>query len=117
MYMSEVNLYQQMNHRIDLIEKICDEIEKQEEDTNFKILKNQDKFKKDVDNLLNEVQDLKVEVNFLIKRVYAIGEKLKDKIDKRSVDKMKEIIDTFNFEDILHRNELEKTYKNYAKFG
>jgi hypothetical protein len=114
--MSETNMYEQMVHRLFLVTKIDEDLEEQNINIEQKIDDEKINFKKEIKELKEEIGELKIEINLLIKKVYSIGEKLKEKVDKRSLEKMNEVVDKIKFEEILHKNELKKHFDNYAKF-
>ena len=113
--MSEIHTNINLNHRFNLIQDLNKELEGKEENTK-NILKNKKKdFQLQLENFRSELSSLSSEIDILIKKIYKLGNDLRDKVDIKEFNFLKEKIDAWRLEEFAHKKELERIFKKYSK--
>jgi peptidoglycan hydrolase CwlO-like protein len=106
-------LFDSFQHRLNLTDKLSKDVNNQENNNNLNITRQKDSFQKEISDLKEQFDELSKSTNELVVFVYQLGKILKDKVTTRDLDKIKEKIDSWNFEEFVRHDELEQTFSQY----
>ena len=106
---------ERLNHRFKLLDEIDSELKKQYKDFEVKLDGNQKNFNFEMKKIRKDVDEISSQVDSIVQIIFNIGNVLKDKLTKKEFDIFKEEAEKWNVEDFVHKNELEKMWRNYSK--
>lgn len=109
-----MNSHINLGHRFKLIDDLNNSLTEKEIKTEEDLDKKKKEFYEEVKKFKSEINELSVESNELIKKLYKLGNLLKEKVGKRDYQILKGKIESWDLEGFAYHNELEKMFKEYS---
>jgi len=104
-----------LNHRFKLIEKLDEDLHQNQKKISISMELGGERIKKDISEFKEELKDLNVEIDKLLKTIYCLGSELKTKVSGLDFDEIKTRVDNWKLEEFIQKKELEKTFNRYAE--
>jgi hypothetical protein len=108
------NLINQMSRRIELADESFREFSKSKQEVDKQIEERKKEYKEKIKTIHEQIKEITNISKELRELVFSIGATLTDKVTKRDFEKFETKVNEYNFEDILHRQELERSFNRYA---
>ncbi|MEA3399319.1 MAG: hypothetical protein U9R00_02280 [Patescibacteria group bacterium] len=114
---ANTKILDQLSKRINNNNDSLTEFSKSKDKLTDNIIKNNKHDFTKIKQLHKEIDDIQELTSELRKAVFSLGSKLGDKLTKKEFEKFKIKIDSMNFEDTLHKQELERSFSKYANIN